>query len=93
MKTYIRERREEEFIDNFGRKLLAYALGRSLLLSDELLLRKLRSGRIDGPSAPRVYDLSHFVEAIVTSPQFLNKRGRNFMDGEGGSTGSVGEEK
>ena len=37
--SYIREHRQKDFLDNLSRKLLAYALGRSLLLSDEPLDR------------------------------------------------------
>ncbi len=35
VENYIREHRQEEFVDNLSRKLLAYALNRSLQLSDE----------------------------------------------------------
>ncbi len=35
VKTYIREHRQNQFIGNLCRELLAYALGRSLQLSDE----------------------------------------------------------
>ena len=35
VRTYIREHRQEDFVDNLSRKLLAYALNRSLQLSDE----------------------------------------------------------
>ena len=36
--------RQDEFVDNLCRKLLAYALGRSLLLSDEPLLDDMQQG-------------------------------------------------
>ena len=36
LRKYIREHRQDDFVDNLSRKLLAYALGRSLMLSDEL---------------------------------------------------------
>ena len=49
LKAYLRDHREEEFIDNLCRKMLAYALGRSLLLSDEALLRDMRNKL--GPTA------------------------------------------
>ena len=45
---YIREHREDDFVDNLCRKLLAYALGRTLFLSDESLDR-----RNDAPSSRR----------------------------------------
>src|SRR5205814_4282290 len=34
LQAYIRAHRQKDFLDNLSRKLLAYALGRSLLLSD-----------------------------------------------------------
>ena len=70
LKAYIGEKREADFVDNLSRKLLAYALGRTLLLSDEALLRDTqRRLAKDG------HRFSVLVESIVSSPQFLNKRG------------------
>ena len=42
LQTYIREHRQNRFLDNFSRKLLAYALNRSLLLSDEPLVERMK---------------------------------------------------
>ncbi len=70
LRRYISERRREEFVENLCRKLLAYALGRSLLPSDQSTLAAMRM-RLSA-DGHRFGDL---VEAIVTSPQFLNKRG------------------
>lgn len=67
---YIQERRQEDFIDNLNRKLLAYALGRTLQLSDEKLLHEMQTNL-----AANDHRFSVLVEAIVTSPQFLNQRG------------------
>ena len=65
--------RREEFVENLCRKLLAYALGRSLLPSDDDTISSMRSRlAADG------YRFGSMVESIVTSPQFLNKR----VDGE-----------
>lgn len=69
VQTYIREHREKDFIDNLSRKLLAYAFSRSLLLSDEPLIDRMKF-RL---TADR-YKIGSLVETIVTSPQFLNKR-------------------
>lgn len=66
---FIRERRQNDFVANISRKLLAYALNRSLQLSDEPLLERMQTRA--GASGFR---LSSFVETIVTSPQFLNRR-------------------
>ncbi len=68
--TYIKAKREKDFLDNFCRKLLAYSLGRSLQLSDENTIERMRS-RLS-LSGNRFAPL---LEVIVTSPQFLNKRG------------------
>ena len=69
VRTYIREHRQAEFVDNLSRKLLAYALNRSLQLSDQSLIGKMETRlRADG------YRFDSLVETIVTSPPFLNKR-------------------
>ena len=69
LQTYIRAHREKDFLDNLSRKLLVYALGRSLMLSDELLIDRMRA-----KLAERNFRISALVETIVASPQFLNKR-------------------
>jgi hypothetical protein len=67
--TYIRENRQQEFVNNFTRKLLAYALNRSLQLSDESIIEPMETGM-----AAKEYRIDWLIESIVTSPQFLNKR-------------------
>jgi hypothetical protein len=69
LQTYIRANREKDFLDNLSRKMLVYALGRSLLLSDEPLIQ-----RMNARLAASGYRMSAVVEAIVTSPQFLTRR-------------------
>jgi hypothetical protein len=69
LQAYIRAHREPDFLDNLSRKLLAYALGRSLLLSDEPEIDNMKT-RLSASG----YRFAPLVEAIVTSPQFLNKR-------------------
>ena len=69
MKQYIRAKRERDFVRGFAGKLLAYGLGRSLALSDDVLLDEIaaelsRSG----------HRFEVVVARIVTSRQFLNKR-------------------
>ncbi|HUS13081.1 MAG TPA: DUF1592 domain-containing protein, partial [Pyrinomonadaceae bacterium] len=68
--SYLHEHREPDFVDNFCRKFLAYALGRGLILSDESLVTDMRA-----KLAGNGYRFSTVVETIITSPQFLNKRG------------------
>jgi hypothetical protein len=69
LQAYIRAKREQDFLDNFSRKLLVYALGRSPLLSDEPLIRRMNTQLVASG-----YRVSALVETIVTSPQFLNRR-------------------
>ena len=57
------------FVDNFCRKLLAYALGRRLMPSDDETIDHMRA-RL----AAEGDHFSSLVESIVTSPQFLNRR-------------------
>jgi hypothetical protein len=76
LRDYLREHRQEEFIDNLCRKLLAYSLGRSLLLSDELTLSEMRTNL---PAAQ--YRFGSLIETIVKSSQFRNHRCRDY-DGE-----------
>jgi hypothetical protein len=73
LRDYLRQHRQGEFIENLCRKLLAYALGRSLRPSDDGTIHDLRTKLAAGG-----YRFSTLVEGIVTSPQFLNQRG----DGE-----------
>jgi hypothetical protein len=70
LRTYIRAHRQNDFIDNLSRKLLAFALGRSLMLSDELLVEAMRT-----KLTASGYKFETLIESIVTSPQFRNKRG------------------
>jgi len=69
LQAYIRSNREKDFLDNLTQKLLVYALGRSLLLSDEPLIERMNA-RLVGNG----YRISALIDAIVTSPQFLNRR-------------------
>jgi hypothetical protein len=70
LQQFIRDHRQDRFVDNLSRKLLAYGLNRSLQLSDESLVDKLNLHM-----ANNGYRFGALVEAIVLSPQFLNRRG------------------
>jgi hypothetical protein len=71
LRQYVRDRREDDFVRGFLGKLLAYALGRSLTLSDGLLIEEVRHKLAkDGCCFDTV------VDSFVTSRQFLNQRGR-----------------
>ena len=70
LRRYLREHRQSDFIENLCRKMLSYALGRTLVLSDEPLLAEMQSKLVIDE-----YRFSSLVESIVTSRQFLFKRG------------------
>jgi hypothetical protein len=72
LRAYVREKRQDDFVDNLCRKLLAYALGRSLILSDEKLIEEMKA-RLKSDD----YAFGELIEVIVSSPQFLHKRGRD----------------
>jgi hypothetical protein len=78
VRRYIRDHREKDFVDNFCGKLLAYALSRSLMLSDETLIQDMH-GRL----AARGFRFETAIESIVTSRQFLNRHGRERAAAEG----------
>jgi mono/diheme cytochrome c family protein len=69
LRTYLNSNSRDEFIDTLVRQTFAYGLGRSLQLSDtaaiESTKEKLREQN---------YQLSTLLEAVATSPQFVNKR-------------------
>jgi hypothetical protein len=69
LRAYLRERRQDEFVENLCRKLLAYALGRSLRPADDKAVRDIRT-----KLAANGYRFGTLVETIVNSPQFLHSR-------------------
>lgn len=75
LQSYLSQHRQQEFVENLSRKLLSYALGRSLILSDDLLIRDIQKGLRD-----HQFRFGSVIESIVTSPQFLNKQGKAFHD-------------
>src|SRR5439155_12011970 len=63
LRTYLRQYRQDEFVDNLCRKLLAYALGRTLLPGDDDLVHDLKARlAADG------YRFGGLVEGIATRP-------------------------
>jgi hypothetical protein len=77
LQQYIREKRQKDFVDQLCRKLLAYGLGRSLLLSDEITIERMR-GRLEASG----YRFSTLVQTIVESPQFQARRGASASDNQ-----------
>jgi Protein of unknown function (DUF1592)/Protein of unknown function (DUF1588)/Protein of unknown function (DUF1587)/Protein of unknown function (DUF1585)/Protein of unknown function (DUF1595) len=69
LRDFIRDHRQDQFIDNVCRKLLTYGLNRTLQLSDEGLVDSMQSNL-----AGHGYGFDSLVETIVLSPQFRNKR-------------------
>ena len=70
LRAYLTSTRRDEFVMNLSRKMLAYGLGRSLLLSDQPLLDQLQT-----KLAADEYRFENLIETIITSRQFLRKRG------------------
>jgi hypothetical protein len=70
LRAYLRAHRQDDFITNLSRKLLSYALGRSLMLSDEIAVDSMRA-----KLSRDAYRFDSLIESIVTSSQFRNKRG------------------
>jgi hypothetical protein len=77
LREYLTTVRHDDFIRQFCRKLLGYALGRAVQLSDEILLDEMQQRLIAND-----YRFSVAVESIVTSPQFLMIRGADWDEGE-----------
>ncbi|MDB4433030.1 DUF1592 domain-containing protein [Akkermansiaceae bacterium] len=72
LRDYLLNHRRDDFIRQFSRKLLGYALGRSVLLSDEPLLDEIQLQLVQND-----YQISQIIESIVLSRQFREIRGRD----------------
>jgi hypothetical protein len=72
---YLRDIRQNDFLDNLCRKLLSNALGRTLILSDEMTVKEMRTRLVSSD-----YRFSTLIETIVTCPQFLTQRGRGTIE-------------
>jgi hypothetical protein len=69
---YVEKNRMPEFERNLCRKVLGYALGRSVLLSDQPLLEEMENKL----HAERRFSV--LFETVVSSPQFRRQRGRDY---------------
>lgn len=69
---YIEQHRRDDFIKTMCRKFLGYALGRSVLLSDQPLLQKMQR-----ELEQNNYRFHVLFETVVSSPQFQMQRGRS----------------
>ena len=74
MREYLVTERRDEFVRQFCRKLLGYALGRSIQLSDEPVLDEMMT-RL----ANNGYRVSEAVETLVVSDAFRHIRGESFQ--------------
>jgi hypothetical protein len=79
LRAYLKAHRQDDFVDNLCRKLTSFGLGRTLQLFDDLAIDEMRA-----KLAASGYRFGSLVESIVTSPQFLTKRGRERL-AEGGT--------
>jgi hypothetical protein len=71
LRAYLIEKRRDDFMRQFSRKLLGYALGRSVQLSDKPLIESMTKSE--------AHRFAALVELIVRSPQFREVRGRDFI--------------
>jgi hypothetical protein len=69
LRDYVQQNREQDFLENLCRKLTAYALGRTLLPSDDTLIAELRA-----KLTAHDHRFVPLIETIVTSTQFRTKR-------------------
>lgn len=69
LRDFLTAKRADAFRDTLCRKLLAFALGRTLILSDETTIAAMRARLTKDNDRP-----AGLIEMIVTSPQFLNRR-------------------
>jgi hypothetical protein len=69
---YVEGHRLQDFHRNLCRKFLGYALGRSVLLSDQPLLQEMEE------KLQAEQSFSALFETVVLSPQFRRQRGRDY---------------
>lgn len=74
LRSYLINTRSDDFLRQFSRKLLGYALGRSVQLSDKPLIASMLT-QLKANS----HNVGAAIELIVLSPQFREVRGRDFI--------------
>lgn len=70
---YVEQRRKADFVRTLCRRFLGYALGRSVILSDQPLLDEMELALEQNG-----YRFSVLFETVVRSPQFRTQRARDF---------------
>jgi hypothetical protein len=73
---YIEQHRRQDFTRTLCRKFLGYALGRSVVLSDQPLLNEMEHALEQNNGR-----FSALFETVVLSPQFRRRRGDDFSPG------------
>ena len=71
LREYLVNQRLDDFLEQFCRKLLGYALGREVQLSDMLLIEEMKDQLRDNE-----YRFNVVVEAVISSDQFRKIRGQ-----------------
>jgi len=74
LRDYLLNQQRSAFLNQFGRKLLGYALGRAVVLSDRSLLAQIQQ-----QLEKNHFQFSAAVETIVNSRQFREIRGRDMV--------------
>jgi len=69
LRGYLLNQRRDDFLKQFSRKLLGYALGRSVQLSDQPLIEKMVQAKD--------HNIGDLIEWIVRSQQFREIRGND----------------
>jgi hypothetical protein len=75
LRTYLSTTRRDDFVRQFCRKLIGFALGRSFMLSDRPLLEQMQADL-----TANGFKFSRAVELIVQSRQFREVRGREVSE-------------
>lgn len=75
LRDYLLHQRRDDFLKQFCRKLLGFALGRAVQLSDEPLLTEMRA-----QLAAHEFHVATAVDCIVQSRQFRDIRGAEMKD-------------
>jgi RNAse (barnase) inhibitor barstar len=74
LRDYLLQQRRDDFVKQFCKKLLGFALGRGVQLSDRGLLDEMKSSLEKND-----YRFSAALEPLLRSPQFREIRGRDAM--------------
>ena len=74
LRGYLLEKRRSAFINQFCRKLLGFALGRGVQISDGPLLTEMQT-----KLAANGYRVTTAIESIILSRQFREIRGRDAL--------------